>query len=212
MILVGYLLTYSYLIIIIYISKILNEKYQVLNLYSRKFVHIFVSFVWFIFYIFFKETYHLLIPPITFIIINYYSYQKNLIKSIEDKESIGTILYPISVFIMALLVRNNIKLYPLFGIAFLSMGIGDGLAPIISRKYHSIKLINNKSLIGTLTVLIATIIITTTFNCYFDLNYSYPAILLVGLVSSLIELISIKGFDNLLMPLSIFLLLIILGG
>ncbi|MDD2409655.1 MAG: hypothetical protein PHD03_02935, partial [Bacilli bacterium] len=152
MLIKGYILTYFYLFLIIYISKILNEKFKIDKKYTRKFVHIFVSFVWIIMYCYFKDSYHIIIPPLTFILINYISYKKDIFKGMEEKESLGTIYYPISIFIMALLTYLNNEFYPYYAVAIFCMAFGDGIAPILANKYKSKVIYNNKTIFGTLTV------------------------------------------------------------
>lgn len=212
MIIKGYILTYLYLLLIIYISKILNEKFKIDKIYTRKFVHIYVSLVWIIMYYYFKDSYHIIIPPLTFILINYISYKKNIFKGMEEKESLGTIYYPISIFIMALLTYINNEFYPYYAIALFCMALGDGIAPIIANKFKSKIIYNNKTIFGTLTVFIISIIITIIFNYYFELSFDILKILLIGLSAAILELIGIKGLDNLTLPLGLFIILILIGG
>ena len=209
MILKGYILTYLYLILIIFISQILNEKLKINKIYTRKFVHIFVSFVWFIMYYYFKGTFHIIIPPLTFIMINILSYKKNIFKGMEEEKSLGTIYYPISVFLMALLTYLNSNLYPFYGIALFCMALGDGLAPIIAKKFKSIIIYNNKTIFGTLAVFIISLLVTILFNIYFKLDFHILKILLIALSTTLLELIGVKGLDNLFLPIGLFIILII---
>ncbi len=211
MIIKGYILTYLYLFLVIYISYRLNQHYKISQTYTRKFVHIFVSFVWVIMFYYFKDSFHIMIPPLTFILINYVSYQKNIFKGMEEKESLGTIYYPISIFIMALLTYLHNDYYPYYGIALFCMALGDGIAPIIASKLKSKVLINNKTIFGTLAVMIISIIITIGFNSYFALDFSMIKILLIGTSAAILELIGIKGLDNLSLPLGLFGILILLG-
>ncbi|MDD4705911.1 MAG: hypothetical protein PHS24_01685 [Bacilli bacterium] len=212
MIIKGYILTYLYLFLIIYISKILNEKFKIDKKYTRKFVHIFVSFVWIIMYCYFEDSYHIIIPPLTFILINYISYKKDIFKGMEEKGSLGTIYYPISIFIMALLTYLNNEYYPYYAIAIFCMALGDGIAPIIASNFKSKVIYNNKTIFGTLTVFIISSIIIIIFSLCFDLNFNILKILLIGLCASILELIGTKGLDNLTLPLGLFITLIFIGG
>jgi len=163
-------------------------------------------------YYYFKDSYHIIIPPLTFILINYISYKKNIFKGMEEKESLGTIYYPISIFIMALLTYINNEFYPYYAIALFCMALGDGIAPIIANKFKSKIIYNNKTIFGTLTVFIISIIITIIFNYYFELSFDILKILLIGLSAAILELIGIKGLDNLTLPLGLFIILILIGG
>lgn len=206
MIWLGYLLTYLYLLLILLIANVLSEKFKVSKFITRKIVHIGVSFCFFIMYYYFKFTIHMIIPPITFIILNYLSYKKNIFKGMEDEHSFGTIYYPISVFIMALLTYFNNNLVEAYAIGLFCMGLGDGLAPIIAHYFKSNKIINNKTIVGTTTVLIASILVVIFFNSFYNLDFNIFKIMIIGLSASLIELIGIKGLDNIYLPLGIFLI------
>ena len=211
MILQGYLYTYLYLILILILSYFLSEKLNVQKMITRKIVHIMVTFCWIIMNNFFHYSIHMIIPPLSFIGLNYLSYKLNIFKGIEDGKSNGTIYYPISVFIMSLMTYLNNNLAPAYAIGLFSMGLGDGLAPLIAKYVKSKKIINNKTITGTLTVLIVCSIVSLTFSAYYNLNYNIFYILFIGIAASLIELIGTKGLDNLFLPLGMFFIVILLG-
>lgn len=74
---IGYILTYTYISLVIIITELIKRKYSLKNEISRKIIHIMVGLSWFIMIYFFSFTYHLMIPPLTFIFINYISYKTN---------------------------------------------------------------------------------------------------------------------------------------
>lgn len=209
MIIKGYIFTYLYLGLILICTNILSKKID--KIITRKITHILVTFTFLIMYHYFKFNIHMIIPPITFIILNYISYKKNIFKGIENKESLGTIYYPISVLIMAILTYFNNNLIAAYAIGLFIMGIGDGLAPLTSKKFKSRVLFNNKTLVGTITVFISSLIILFIFNSYFMLDMSLIKLLIIGVNAMIIELISTKGYDNLFLPLGVFLIVILLG-
>ncbi|MBO4407223.1 MAG: hypothetical protein J5849_05930 [Clostridia bacterium] len=98
----------------------------------------------------------------------------------------------------------------LYGIALLSLSLGDGFAPIFGGiKKGNRKLYGGKSLYGTLTVflfsyLTAVLMLLSPFPAAFG-SPSLARILLAGLAgalaASLLELFSKKGLDNIFMPL-----------
>ncbi|MDD4188080.1 MAG: hypothetical protein PHX04_04945 [Bacilli bacterium] len=153
----------------------------------------------------------MIIVPITFVIINYISYKKNFFKGIESKESLGTIFYPISVLIMATITYFNNTFDPAYAIGLFCMGLGDGFAPLFANFLKSKKIINNKTITGSSTVLIFSSLVAFFFGIYFNLNYEIIDILIIGFSASLIELIGVKGYDNLYLPLGIFMIVIMLG-
>ena len=212
MIVKGYIFTYLYLILLLLITDILNKKFNVNEKITRKIIHICVSFCWIILYIYFKNTIHIIIPPITFIIVNYISYKKKLFKGMEnDDNSLGTVLYPVSVLVMCIITYFIPEYYYAFGIGLFIMAFGDGLAPLVASKVKSKKLINNKTLSGSLTVFIVSIIVMLIFKCVFDINFTLINYILVALISTLLELIGTKGLDNLYIPLGVSIVVYLMG-
>ena len=209
MIIKGYIFTYLYIFILLGISSLINK--YVSGTISRKLIHIGVSFCYFIFYKYFGSTYHILIPPFTFIILNYISYKKDLFKGMEENKSLGTVYYAVSVFIMGLITYLKNDYYYSFGISWFIMAFGDGLAPIISKYIKSKKIYKDKTIVGTFTVFLVSIIVMLIFNGIFNLNYSMIEIGIVGIISSILELIGIKGLDNLYLPLGVSIVVYLLG-
>ncbi len=199
---IGYLLVYTYIAIIIVTATILNKKIN--QEISRKIIHISVGLSWFIMIYFFKDTYHLIIPPLTFIFFNYLSYKKGFIKAMEREEnnSLGTVYYAISFTILSIITVIFPKFLPCYGIGVLSMALSDGLASIIGEKFNKYKIgKSNKTYIGSFTILVITLIVTTCFNLYYHLNYSILDFLTIAIISSILEFIGVKGTDNLTLPI-----------
>ena len=212
MIVKGYLFTYLYLILLLLITDILHKKFNVSEMITRKIIHICVSFCWIILYVYFKNTIHIIIPPITFIIVNYISYKKNLFKGMEnDDNSIGTVLYPVSVLIMCIVIYFEPKFYLPFGIGLFIMAFGDGLAPLVAKKIKSKELINDKTISGSLTVFVVSILVMLTFDLVFDISFKLYQYVIVAIISTLLELIGTKGLDNLYIPLGVSIVVYLMG-
>lgn len=212
MIIEGYIIVYLYLAFLIGSAYILNKYFKISNVITRKLIHINVSFCYIIFYKFFKDSFHMIIPAATFIIINYVSYKNNLFKGMEiDDKTLGTVFYPISVLIMVIISYFVPEFFPYFGIGLFCMAFGDGLAPLVAGFLKSKVIHNNKTLAGTITVFIVSIIVTIVFNCIFSLDLNIIFILLIGGFSSVLELIGINGFDNLYLPIGVSVFSYILG-
>ena len=179
---------------------------------TRKIIHICVSFCWIILYVYFKNTIHIIIPPITFIIVNYISYKKNLFKGMEnDDNSIGTVLYPVSVLIMCIVTYFEPKFYLPFGIGLFIMAFGDGLAPLVAKKIKSKELINDKTISGSLTVFVVSILVMLIFDLVFDISFKLYQYVIVAIISTLLELIGTKGLDNLYIPLGVSIVVYLMG-
>jgi len=213
-ILIGYLVTYLYLILVLLLSTILQKKLNLKEEVSRKIVHILVGLSWFIMIIFFETSWHLIIPPFTFIIINYLSYKKNLIPSMErkDKNSLGTIYFAISFTILSIITVVNNDFLPFYGIGALIMTFSDGLAPFIGRKFYKYTIgKTNKTYMGSIFILLSAIMVTILFAIYYNLDLNILKIIIIGFSASLLELIGFKGTDNLTLPIGISLISFILS-
>lgn len=212
MIVKGYIFTYLYLALVLFISFILNKYFNVREIITRKIIHISISFCYVIFYKYFGSTIHVIVPPITFIILNYISYKKDLFKGMEGSvKSLGTVYYPISVFIMGLATYFDPSFYPYFGIGLFAMAFGDGFAPLIAGYLRSMKIYDNKTLVGSLTVFVITFVLCILFGYSFNLNFKIIDILLVSFSSVTLEMIGKRGLDNLYLPLGVSLVGYLLG-
>ena len=206
--LLGYILTYSYIILIIFIACLIEKYCHLKEEIPRKIIHIFVGFSWFIMTYFFKNTIHLIIIPASFLIINYLSFTKHLIKPMERIKSNtpGTVYYAFSYTILAFLTYIHHDFLPYYGIGVLVMSIGDGLSPLISLKFK--KRIGNtyKTYAGFLWIMFSTLIITILFSYYFKLDFTILKYIILTISSGLLELIGNKGKDNLSLPVGLAIL------
>ena len=137
---IGLIVTILYILITMTIAKIFEKKGKEI---SRKFIHIMLGNWWILAMIFFDNVIYASIEPILFIILNYISYKKDIIKVMErdDKEekTLGTVYYAISLFIIVIItygILNNPKLgiVPIFIMAY-----GDGLAAVMGKLIKNIR-------------------------------------------------------------------------
>ena len=204
MIVKGYIYTYLYIFLVLGVASLLYKKGN--GGVTRKIIHIGVSFYYVFFYKYFGTSIHIIIVPITFIILNYISYKKNILKSMEEENSPGTVYYAVSSTILAIVTFFYPKFYPYFGIGLFTMALGDGFAPIIGKSIKSKKIYGDKTLAGTLTVIIISIIVLVVFDKIFGINYKIYEIIVISIWSGLLEVLSKKGLDNLSLPLGIALI------
>lgn len=177
---------------------------------SRKFIHIMLSNWWIIAIVFFDNMYWAAALPAMFVIINYVSFKTNLIKvmerdeSDENKDSLGTVYYAISLLVLALITFGPIN-NPLIGLCgILVMGYGDGLAAVIGQAVESKKIEifgNTKSIAGSAAMFVVTCMILAGFLYYSQASYWALKAIVVSGIMTLIELVSIKGTDNLTVPM-----------
>jgi phytol kinase len=203
-------LVYSYLFVfgIIGASALLSKLGVLNDEGSRKFIHIGVG-NWILIALWtFDNVWLALIPPITFVILNYLSYRFDLVKAMEreekSKSDLGTVYYAISLFVVVLLDAVTLDTIERAVLPILVMAYGDGLSAVIGMHVASPKLVGNKSLAGALTMFVVTLVIG------FVLINTLWIVILVAVVATLIELYTPKGLDNLSVPILLYLLLLIL--
>lgn len=213
----GLVLSYVLVFLIIGISTVLQKTKLVGDEGARKFIHIGVSNWWILAMIFFEgenAIWFAIVPPITFILLNYYSYKTNLIKSMErsGNGNLGTVYFPISLLILVILTFGVINKPEIGAVGILVLGYGDGLAAVIGKAFGKHKLVDNKSLEGSLTMVFASFIVVTmvlSLSGYTLLTALWVAAV-VSVVSTVVELYTPKGLDNLSVPLFSSLLIYVL--
>lgn len=205
----GFVISFGFVFLIIGISTIL-EKLNVFEIEgSRKFIHIGVSNWWFLAMYFFSNPIEAALMPLCFIVINYISYKKKIFSAMErgeGRKDLGTVYYSISLLILALWTFYIEK--PEVGLlGVLIMGYGDGFAALIGGKWGktSIPFDKEKSLEGSLTVFVFSILITFLIlsHSYTNISFTINILisLLMGVLAAIIEGITPNGFDNLSLPI-----------
>jgi len=211
MILTGYIITYLYLFTLLLMTYIGYKVFKIRMVILRKLAHIMIAFIWVISYYYFGTTWHMLVVPISFVVVNFIGYHLSLFKWLDDKESKGTLYYPISVLILAIITYFHPEFYYAYGIGIFCLGLGDGFAPLVAGYLKSRKIVDNKTLTGTLTVLIMSLVVVVSFNTFFDLGFNIIKILMICLLATVLELFAKKGLDNLYIPLGVAALVYLLG-
>ena len=203
----GYLLTYLYVFFLLFLSALLKNRFHVSGETTRKVVHIGCGFAWFIMSFFFRSTWHLIVPPLTFVFLNYLSYKKDTFSGMEraDKSSLGTVYYALSMVVMASITAFLDERYLLpYGIALLCLSLGDGLAPIFGRLRKGNRLIfRGKTLYGSLAVLHASFLVILLMSLFYHAGYDIWEVLITSLLAALLELLGRRGGDNLLIPFGV---------
>ena len=177
---------------------------------SRKFIHIMLANWWIIAMIFFDNIWIAGILPALFIIINYASYKFDIIKSMErdddsgEEKTLGTVFYAISLLIVVMLCFGFFKNTIIGLVGILVMGYGDGFAAIAGKSIKSKEftiLGGKKSLAGCSTMFIISLIIISCALAYFNVQFWYIKSIIIALVATIFEAISVKGTDNLTVPI-----------
>lgn len=191
---------------------------------SRKYIHIVLSNWWIIAMVFFDSPIWASIGPITFVFVNFASYKFNLIKSMErdeeEKDGLGTVYYALTLLILSIVLFGPLNRYkniwgPTIGLAGIAvMGYSDALAAIVGRSVKSPSYTistTKKTLAGSATMFCTTFIIISGFLAYCSIENWFFKALSISVIDTILEAISIKGTDNLTVPIAtvISLLLVI---
>lgn len=208
----GIIVSYIFIGIIIVFAKFFKKSGEEA---SRKFIHIMLSNWWFIAMYFFENAFWASLVPISFVIINYISYKKNLISVMEreEQDGLGTVYYALSLLIIAIITFGIIKKPEIGLCSILIMGYGDGLAAIIGKKVKSpeYKIGNTKkTLAGSFTMFIITFIIVAIYGYLAGANLWILKSIITAIILTIVEAVGIKGTDNLTLPLSACVLLLLM--
>ena len=184
----------------------------------RKSIHLLSSLIP-IAYIFFNKKLIFILVLFLFLIlliIEVSRFKKNLI-SLYFNKILGSVVrnYEQSSMMSATLL----VLAALFSIAFfdkqvtiislLILSISDSLAAIFGLKYGCIKIINNKSLEGTYAFIISALTILFLTHFYLNFNIALFTGILSIIIVSIIEHVTPTKFDNITIPISSCLCLIL---
>jgi len=211
-ILKGYILSSSYIVLILIIAMLVKKYSNFTNNVPRKIVHIGVAFTWFIMYKYFGASYHLLFVPIITLVVNLLSRFHNtfsFIPLLSDNRDSGTYLYPLSMLIMSITTIIIPEYFIAYGVGLLSMALGDGLASIFGNKFKSTEFRifgAKKTFVGCLTVFFFTSLITYLLPLIEGIDANLIDVILIGFVGMILEFIGAKIADNITLPIGISLL------
>ena len=206
-----FLLFFLSIITLILLSELILKNFWP-NKTNRKIIHITVGLAVSFTPYFFTHNYQPVLLAFIFFIINYFSQRNNFLKSFHniERESYGTIFFPISYLSLALLFwdySNHIT------ISFLILAIADPLASIIGenvkRKISFNILGDDKTLQGSITMFICSLSIILILSNHFfnnwDIAYRLMAAIIISIAVTIAEAMSYKGSDNLSIPITAFL-------
>ena len=209
----GIIISYVYIFIVILGAKLFEKLGKEA---SRKFIHIMLGNWWIIAMLFFDNVIWAAFVPATFVVINYVSYKKNLISVMErennDTEGLGTVYYAISLLVLSIITFGIINKPELGLVPVLVMAYADGFAAIFGQKIKSksIKIgKSTKSVAGCVTMFIVTFIITSAFLRYTGVSMWPLFSIIMSAFATGIELVSIKGLDNITVPAIMLIMLML---
>ena len=128
----------------------------------------------------------------------------------KNNDGLGTVYYAFSLLVMTIYTFGIINKPEVGLCACLIMGYGDGFASLIGQNIKSkeYKIGNTtKTVAGTLTMFLITFAILLTYVLVTGSNLGIIKALILTTIATGVEAISIKGTDNLTVPLITCLLL-----
>lgn len=197
----GYIYSYTYLFGVIFLIGLLQKLFKLRLETSRKLIHIFIGFTWLILLKYHVYTWHFIVVPFSFVLINTISYKFKIFKMYErtdeSKNHYGTIYYAISMTVMAAVsLLFPQALFP-YGIAVFCLSFGDGAAALFGSMFsrYNIMITKEKSVIGTSCCCIFTFLGLILFTLILPVKISIPAMLILSVSTAILELAG-KGLDN----------------
>jgi dolichol kinase len=187
---------------------------------TRKFAHFTATLSTVTFPYLFESHWYVLFLALLFFILLFISRNRTYLKSIHDidRESLGSFLLPIAIYLTFLVadLENNRFLFIL---PILVLAISDPIAGILGinlQQYnHKINLFGwklQKTWLGSLSFFVSSLIISIIafyFNQGAFTLKTFWLSLMVATVSTLTEMLSWRGTDNLVIPMSVLIVLLI---
>lgn len=215
--LIGLIVSYIYVFSIIGISEGLRKWRGYSVDFTRKFVHIGVGMWAFGTVLLFENKVFAIIPPLSFVLINYISYRRETFKAMETGErgQLGTVYFPIAFSAAIWIFWDN----PVILVACLMpMTWGDAFAAVIGQRYGQREYSvfgSTRTLEGSLTMFLVSLIATAIPLLMFSMGgITTGEALLVSAITALgataAEAVSPHGTDNLTVPAVSALLLALL--
>lgn len=174
---------------------------------TRKFVHITVgTFV--AFWPFFMPDWLIYLACVAFVLVVLASRYLGWFNSIHaiERRTWGDILFPIGIATTLFFASSDW----IFVVAMLHLGLADGLAALIGEKWGNKTVYKvagyKKSIVGNIAFLVTSMMILSVLVFVLDVGFSQlglAGIIWVPIFATFFEAISVKGSDNLVVPIII---------
>jgi phytol kinase len=212
--LLALLIAFLYVSVVLAISEVLQRGLKLSVDLTRKFVHIAVGMIAFPLVLLFQSWQFAIIPPLVFIAINYISYRRQIFSGMETGErgQLGTVYFPISFSILIPLLWSQPALLVA---SLMPMTWGDAFAALIGMRFGTRRftfLGQTRSIEGTIVMFAFSLVAVFATLVFFaqPLAPSLIRALIVALIASGVEAFSPFGTDNLTVPLSSAIVLVVL--
>lgn len=205
----------AFFLVLFAIAEVVYHFFKVKAELTRKLVHVGTGLLTLLFPVMLKNHWLVLLLCSSFALILILSLKFNLLKSINaiDRESVGSIAYPISVYGCYLAFDYFHQQYIYFYLPILILAICDPIAALIGKRWPKGKFKvgeGYKTVMGSGMFFLSACILCLCWLSFEGLQlitYSF----LIALVSCITEAVSKKGYDNITIPLSVLIGLIIIN-
>lgn len=201
-------LTAAGVLALLVLAELWWRQHAVHGEFSRKLVHITVgSFValW-PFFLSWNEIRVLSVAFLLGVVVSKYLGLFNAIHSVQ-RPTWGEVFFALAVGALTFITQDQ----RVYAAAVLQMGLADGLAAVVGIKYGNASRYlvfgHRKSVIGTVTFFTISLLVLLGFNYWAAAPVEPMQLLGIAALASAIENIGVKGFDNLLVPIVVGLLL-----
>lgn len=197
------------------LAEILYHLVKVQAEYTRKLVHIGTGLITLLFPILLSNHWWVLALCSSFALILILSLRFSLLKSINaiDRESVGSLAYPVSVYccFLAFVYYEDLAF---FYVPVLILALCDPIAALAGKRWPLGRFTigkNSKSLMGTGMFFGSAILVILSIHVIQGEQLSFKFVfemLIIAAVSAFVEALSGRGYDNLTIPLGVLLCLL----
>lgn len=203
------IVSFLYVFAVLGVAEALRRALRLPVEFTRKVVHIAVGMWAWGTAALFTDKWFAIIPPVTFVALNYLSYRRTLFTAMEtgDKSNLGTVYFPIAFAAIILLFFDVSK--PFMVAALMPMTWGDAFAAIIGKRYgrrhyalldaHSRRSIEGSAAMFAFSFLSVAVTLLV-FGAPFGIAMAFA--LVMAIFATITEAISPAGLDNLVVPTS----------
>ena len=210
------IISYVYVFAMIGVGEGLRKWRGYSTEFTRKLIHISVGMWAFGTVLLFEHWYFAIVPPLSFVVLNYISYRGEIFKSVElgEKGNLGTVYFPISFSIIICLFWTSPHL---LAASLMPMTWGDALAAVLGRRYGQRKysvLGSTRSVEGSLAMFLFSWLATFLALLFLPpLGWQVSVLYSLALAAfaTLVEAFSPWHIDNLTVPLLSAALLYLIG-
>lgn len=199
------------LFFIIFFCEFLHKKGLEIE-YTRKLGHSLSVLLCLLIPVCFLSHWYILVLTICSFAILYVGERKHLLYFIcsVNRKTIGTDLLPVSIGVTYYITIWWLQSTLFYSLSVLVLAISDPLACYFGKLYKSRILRNGKTIIGTMAFFLSSMIICSLILCFQQpIIKSIYIASCISIIASVVELMSPNGSDNLTIPLSVIVTLVL---